>query len=89
MNIGVNEAFTKLVGMVYDRLYGNIDQTLPNRFLQPANQNGGWFKNLFGRKDTENNDNNDYHTYQDNNNVNVSNTVTRNNNHNPRTSGCC
>eukprot|EP00486_Rosalina_sp_Unknown_P000096 CAMPEP_0201566040 /NCGR_PEP_ID=MMETSP0190_2-20130828/5544_1 /ASSEMBLY_ACC=CAM_ASM_000263 /TAXON_ID=37353 /ORGANISM="Rosalina sp." /LENGTH=192 /DNA_ID=CAMNT_0047984225 /DNA_START=70 /DNA_END=645 /DNA_ORIENTATION=+ len=39
-NIGVNDAFTKLIESVYDRLYGNLLEQ--PQIIQASNQNTGW-----------------------------------------------
>mmetsp|Transcript_66527 Transcript_66527/g.59694 ORF Transcript_66527/g.59694 Transcript_66527/m.59694 type:complete len:230 (-) Transcript_66527:129-818(-) len=76
-NIGVNDAFTKLIESVYDRLYGNLLEQ--PQIIQASNQNTGWFRNLFGQNSNDNN--------QQNQNVNLNNAVNTNNNAN--NSGCC
>eukprot|EP00483_Globobulimina_turgida_P000456 UN00456 len=71
---GVNEAFTKLIELVYDRLYGNI----PQQMIQPTNQNSGWFKGWFGQ-------NTDANT----NEVNVVNLNSAVGSNNDKTNKCC
>eukprot|EP01084_Bolivina_argentea_P217670 369521_1 len=73
-NIGVNEAFTKLIELVYYRMFGCMNDT--QQTIQPTNQNSGWFRNFFGQ-----NANNDQV------NVNINNTVRTNNN--KTNSKCC
>lgn len=76
-NIGVNEAFTKLIEAVYDRLYGDSMNDV-SQIIEASNQNTGWFRNLFGQNSNDND--------QQNQNVNLNNRVNTNNNAN---SGCC
>eukprot|EP00483_Globobulimina_turgida_P000670 UN00670 len=74
-NIGVNEAFTKLIESVYDRLYGHI----PQQIIQPTNQNNGWFKGWLSFGQNTNNSTNEL-------NVNLNGAVNTNND---KTNKCC